>query len=77
MDFWNWFYKTSLGTIERRQVSVILYHHDRSDGQGGEGMRWNLLDALPVKWEGPSFNANDAEIVMQTLELAHHGISLG
>jgi len=56
---------------------VILYHHDRSDGKNGEGMRWNLLDAFPVKWEGPSFNADDASIVMQSLELAHHGITLG
>ncbi len=77
MDFWHWFYKTSLGTIERKQVSVILYHHSRTDGKGGEGMRWNLLDAFPVKWEGPSFNAEDSQVVMQTLELAHHGISLG
>ena len=77
MDFWKWFYKTTLGTVERKQVSVILYHHNRSDGKNGEGMRWNLLDAFPVKWEGPTFNADDASVVMQSLELAHHGISLG
>ena len=77
MDFWKWFYKTTLGTIERKQVSVILYHHDRSDGKQGEGMRWNLLDAFPVKWEGPTFSADDVSVVMQSLELAHHGITLG
>lgn len=77
MDFWKWFHKTTLGTIERKHVSVILYHHDRSDGRNGEGMRWNLLDAFPVKWEGPAFNVNDANVVMQSLELAHHGITLG
>ena len=77
MDFWDWFYKTTLGKIERKQVSVILYHHERSDGKGGEGMRWNLLDAFPVKWEGHVFNAEDAKVVMQSLELAHHGITLG
>ena len=56
---------------------MILYNHDRSDGKLGEGMRWNLLDAFPVKWEGPSFNASDTNVVMQSLELAHHGITLG
>ena len=77
MDFWKWFYKTTMGTIERKQVSVILFNHNLSDGKLGEAMRWNLLDAFPVKWEGPTFNASDANVVMQSLELAHHGISLG
>ena len=49
MDLWKWFYKTTLGTIERKQVSVILYQHDRSDGKGGEGMRCNLRAVRPVK----------------------------
>lgn len=77
MDFWKWFYKTTMGTIERKQVSVILYNHGRDDGKLGEGMRWNLLNAFPVKWEGPTFSASDTSVVVQTLELAHHGISLG
>ena len=77
MDFWKWFYKTTMGTVERKQVSVILYHHNRADGKQGEGIRWNLLNSFPVKWEGPTFNADDANVVMQSLELAHHGISLG
>ncbi len=77
MDFWKWFYKTTMGTIERKQVSVILFNHDRDDGKLGEGIRWNLLDAFPVRWEGPNFDAADNNVVMQSLELAHHGISLG
>ena len=77
MAFWKWFHDTTMGyPIVRKQVSVILYNH-RSDGKLGEGMRWNLLDAFPVKWEGPSFNASDTNVVMQSLELAHHGITLG
>ena len=76
VDFWKWFYKTAMGSIERKQVSVILYHHDRSDGKLGEAMRWNLLDAYPVKWEGPTFNAADNNVVVHSLELAHHGLEL-
>ena len=77
MVFWKWFYQTTLGNIERKQVSVILYNHNRADGKLGEGIRWNLLNAFPVKWEGPTFNSSDSNVVMQSLELAHHGISLG
>lgn len=77
MAFWKWFYETTMGTIVRKQVSVILYNHDQSDEKQGEAMRWNLLNAFPVKWEGPSLNASDANVVVQSLELAHHGITLG
>ncbi len=76
VDFWHWFYKTAMGTVERKQVSVILYNHDRADGRLGEAMRWNLLDAYPVKWEGPSFNAADSNVIVHSLELAHHGLEL-
>ncbi len=77
MDFWRWFYRTTMGTIEKKQVSVILYNHDLDDGKRGEAMRWNLLNAFPVKWEGPTLSASDANVVVQSLELAHHGITLG
>jgi len=77
MELYKWFYQTTLGKVERKHVSVILYNHNRSDGKNGEAMRWNLLNAYPVKWEGPAFNASDVNVVMQTLELAHQGITLG
>lgn len=40
---------------------------------GGTIAQWELLDAFPVKWTGPSFTADGTAIVKETLELAHHG----
>jgi phage tail-like protein len=36
--------------------------------------RYNFVDAWPVSWEGPSFQASGAELAIESVELAHHGI---
>ena len=34
---------------------------------------WHLNGIIPVRWQGPSFNAESAKLATETLELAHHG----
>ena len=34
---------------------------------------WNLRDAFPVKWSGPTFSASKVEALQESLEVAHHG----
>ena len=34
---------------------------------------WDLDRVVPVRWQGPSFNAESSQAAMETLELAHHG----
>ena len=38
--------------------------------------RWNVDDAFPVKWEGPSLNVEGNQVAVETLEIAHHGLKL-
>jgi len=38
--------------------------------------RYNFKHAWPVAWEGPAFNANGADLAIEMLELAHHGIQI-
>lgn len=71
-DMWDWFYDVSMGKIARKNVSIIMYWQSHR-----EAMRWNLEAAYPVIWQGPSFTAGDPNVTIQTLELAHHGISKG
>jgi len=73
-DLWDWFYDISMGKIERREVSIVMYLQDRRGGTQGENMRWTLHQAFPVRWEGPSFNAGDNAVAVHSLELAHHGL---
>ena len=36
---------------------------------------WHLTGIIPVRWQGPSFNAESAKMATETLELAHHGFT--
>ena len=35
--------------------------------------QWGLLDVVPVRWSGPSLNADQPKVVTETIEIAHHG----
>jgi phage tail-like protein len=77
-DLWDWFhmimYRTGEETkepVERKNVSIVQY-----DESEKERRRWNLTDAYPVKWTGPSFKADDNAIAIEALELAHKGLSM-
>lgn len=70
-ELWNWYQKGIRdGNIERRHVSIILYQRD-----GSVARRWNLRGAYPVKWTAPAFKTDSNQAAIETLELAHHGIS--
>lgn len=71
MELWKWFHAVSTGEVERRNMSIMLYFHDR-----GEAMRWNLKGAYPVRWQGPEFRADDNSVALQSLELAHREIEM-
>lgn len=58
--------------ITRRQVTITLYSTTDPD----KSMRWTLNNAFPVKWVGPAFKAGEAAVAIETLEIAHHGITL-
>ncbi|MCK6564035.1 MAG: phage tail protein, partial [Dehalococcoidia bacterium] len=50
---------------EKLPVSIIQY-----DSMGREVRRWNLSRAYPVKWVGPTFNAAQSTMGIESLELA-------
>jgi phage tail-like protein len=67
---WNWFYATSQGAIERRNGTIMLLDHRQIPV-----MWWNFRNALPVRWTGPAFNASSDEVGIESLELAHEGLT--
>jgi phage tail-like protein len=54
---------------KRKNGSIVLL-----DRTGQERVRWNFVNAWPVKWTGPSFNAKNNDVSIETLELAHEGL---
>ncbi|TCO50577.1 phage tail-like protein [Kribbella antiqua] len=35
--------------------------------------RWGLIDVIPVRWSGPTFAKGPADVLTETIEIAHHG----
>ena len=69
-DLYNWHRDAVNGRVQRRNGSIVLL-----DRQGQERMRWNFVNAWPAKWDGPDFNAEGNDVAIETLELAHEGIT--
>ena len=58
------------GFSDRRNGSIVL-----RTLQMEEVRRYSFQQAWPVSWDGPSLDASAADLAIETLELAHHGIS--
>lgn len=68
-DLWKWALAAADGDVTRRTVRVRLL-----DEAGSRAWAWEIKDALPVKWSSSDLDANASQVVMETLELAHHGL---
>lgn len=66
---WKWYTKTLSGEITRKNISIFLH------GPNGESVhQWNFQSAFPVKWTGPSLNADTSSVAVESLEIAHEGL---
>lgn len=71
-DLFKWLMDVASGKLSRRNVSIVML-----DTAGNELMRWNFQNAYPVKWIGSQFRSAEAAVAIDTLELAHEGMTLG
>lgn len=68
-DFFKWYMQGLRGKVDRRNISVVMY-----DTAGNELLRWNFIEAYPVKWIGPQMSGGGNAVAVETLELAHNGL---
>lgn len=68
-DLWKWAQAAADGDVTRRNIRVSL-----QDERGDRAWGWQIEQALPVKWSSSDLDASTAQVVMETLELAHHGL---
>jgi phage tail-like protein len=71
-ELWEWFQKGMYDAkVERRNISIVLYNSDLTKKKW-----WDLDNAFPVKWTGPSLASDKVEITVESLELVHHGLKM-
>lgn len=70
-EFFDWINTIQMNTVERRDVSISLLNESHEPV-----ITWRVKNAWPTKYSGPVLNANANEIAMESLELAHEGLSI-
>jgi phage tail-like protein len=70
-EFFKWLNTVKLNTIERRDLTINLLNENHEPV-----VTWKILQAWPVKVEGPALKATGNEVAIESIELAHEGITL-
>ena len=58
--------------VKRRTITIVL-----QDEAGEEAWRWLVEKAFPVKWTGTDLDGASGQVLVESVELAHHGIKKG
>ncbi|KAB2929269.1 MAG: phage tail protein [Leptonema illini] len=72
MDLHNWYKQVMQNGAEqaRKSLSIVLV-----DDEGNDRARWNVSEAWPIKYETSALSAKSAEVMIETIEIVHEGIS--
>jgi len=70
-QLWLWHDGFVQGSGIRRDGTITLL-----DEQGNAVKVWRFTRGLPVKYVGPSLNANQSAVAIEELEIGHEGIRL-
>ena len=70
MVLYDWLIDITEGTIEKKTVTLTAL-----DEEGSPAASWRCINAWPVKYTAPDFNGTSSEVVIETIELAHEGLT--
>lgn len=69
--FYDWFNTIKMNTIERKSVTISLLDQD-----GNPTMVWTLTNAWPTKITGVSLKSDGNEAAVESLDMAHEGLTI-
>mgnify|MGYP000882265905 FL=1 len=67
-----WLRAAELGTFPRVMGMIMLCNE-----KGEPIQSWTMLDAYPVKYEGPILEATESKIAIASIEIMHNGLLPG
>ena len=70
-DLWSWHYGWVQGTGTRKDGLIVLLNESRQPAK-----IWKFKRGIPTKWVGPSLNAAQSTIAVESLDIAHEGLEL-
>jgi len=70
-QLWNWRKAIEQGTADRRNGSIVLLDDERNPVR-----RWHFSNGWVAKFDGPDLNAKANDVAIETIEIAHEGLTL-
>jgi len=70
-EFYDWFNTVNLNQIERRDLTISLLNESHEPV-----VVWKVKNAWPSKVTPTDLNAEGNEVALETLELAHEGLTI-
>jgi phage tail-like protein len=66
---WTWALAAADGEVQRKTIRIRLQNE-----AGEKTWSWQIENAIPVKWMASDLDAQSTQVVMESLEFAHHGL---
>jgi phage tail-like protein len=70
-DFYNWWNTVALNTVVRRDVTISLLNENHEPV-----VVWKVKNAWPVKVQSTDLKADGNEVAIESIELAHEGLTI-
>jgi phage tail-like protein len=70
-EFFAWLNTTKMNKVERRDLVIKLL-----DEEHNPVMVWSVKNAWPAKVDSPTLKADGNEVAIETLEIAHEGVTI-
>jgi phage tail-like protein len=70
-DFYTWINQISLNQVRRRDIVISLLNERHAPV-----MTWTAKQAFPVKIQASDLKSDGNEVAIETIELAHEGLTL-
>ena len=67
---YDWIIAGVNGAVDRKTITITLL-----DEEEAPAASWQVINAWPMKYTAPDFNATSSEIAIETLEIAHEGMT--
>ena len=68
---YDWFRSVKKPNPIKVDGRIIMFDH-----HGAPIIKWKFTNGFPVKWEGPELDATKNELAIETIEIAHEGLSI-
>ena len=68
---YDWYIATKKKQPVKTNGQITMF-----DSHGTRIAAWNFVAGFPAKWEGPAFDASANEVAIETIEIAHEGLTL-